>query len=472
MVAELSGESWASAELRSADFGDARLNQRAVKLLERFGAQPSLSIPAACQGWAETQGAYRFFSNPKVSWEQVLEPHGEASIERLRRHAVALAIQDTTELDFGGKRDIKGLGPLSYQAQRGMYVHPTLLVTPERLSLGVWDAWLWAREADHHGQAQARRHWPIEAKESMRWVEGYERVCELAAQVPDTQLIYVADRESDIYELFAAHERARGQGQCADWLIRATHNRALEEGDKLYEQLEAAPVLGEVTFELPRAPGRPARTVTQQLRAVQVDLKAPYRVGKKLPTVTVTALLAREEHPPAGCEPVRWLLLSSLPVDNAEQALTLLNYYLCRWEIELFFRIFKGGCEVEELQLEHIDRLEPALALYMIIAWRVLYLMRLGRQCPELACDVVFDDEEWRAVYLVSTQQLPPAEPPPLAEILAMVASLGGHLGRKGDGSPGPKAIWIGLQRTRDFVTALRAQRAAASRQEDSQICV
>lgn len=343
-----------------------------------------------------------------------------------------------------------------------MYVHPTLLVTPKRLSLGVWDAWMWAREADHHGQAEERRHWPIEAKESIRWIEGYERVCELAAEVPETRLIYVADRESDIYELFAAAERAGEQGRRAEWLIRATHNRVLDDSDKLYAALEAAPALGQVTFELPRAPGHPARRVTQTLRTVTVTLRAPYRVGEKLPPVMVTALLAREEQPPEGYEPVRWLLLTSLPVTTAEQALEVLNYYLCRWEIELFFRILKDGCEVEELQLERTERREPALALYMIIAWRVLYLMRLGRQCPDLACDVVFDDEEWRAVYLVSEQRQPPAEPPPLAEILAMVGRLGGHLGRQGDGPPGPKAIWIGLQRTHDFVLALRAQRVAS----------
>lgn len=461
MVAEVVDGGWASRELRGVDLGDERLNKRAVKLLEQFGEKPSLSIPAACGGWAETQAAYRFLGNEKVGWEGVLEPHGEATVERVRSQPVVLAVQDTTELDFAGKKDIEGLGPLSYATQRGMYVHPTLLVTPERISLGIWDAWMWAREADHHGRAKERRHWPIEAKESMRWIEGYERVCELAAEVPETRMIYVADREGDIYELFAAGERAQEQGQWAQWLIRATHNRVLEDEDedKLHGALEVAPPLGEVSFELPRAPGRPARWVTQTLRAVTVTLRAPYRVGMKLPAVTVTAVLAREEQPPPGCEPVCWLLLTSLPVTTAEQALEVLNYYLCRWEIELFFRILKGGCEVEKLPLEHIERLEPALALYMIIAWRVLYLMRMGRQCPELACDVVFDDEEWRAVYLISEQCLPPAEPPPLADILAMVARLGGHLGRKGDGPPGPKTIWIGLQRTRDFVLALRAQR-------------
>ena len=469
MVAEVvdqsrgSEGSWASAELRGAEFGDRRLNARAERLLEQWGAKPSLSIPAACGGWAETQGAYRFLSNEKVSWEKILEPHGEATRHRLRGQPVVLAIQDTTELDFGGKKDIAGLGPLSYAAQRGMYVHPTLLVTPQRVALGVWDAWLWAREADHHGCSAQRRHWPIEAKESRRWVEGYERVDELAAEEPDTQLIYVADREGDIYEVFAAGERAAPSGRHAEFLIRAVHDRALlEEQTTLKAHLDAAPVLGTVTFQLPRAPGRPARAVTQTLRATRVRLKPPRRTGHTLAPVTVSALLAEEAHPPSGTQPLRWLLLSSLLIETREQFLEVIDYYLCRWEIELFFRVLKGGCEVEALQLEALDRLEPALALYLIIAWRVLYLMRLGRQCPALPCDVVFDDAEWRAVYLVTQHRPPPSEPPPLAEMLAMVASLGGHPGRKGDGPPGAKTLWIGLQRMHDFVLAFEAQQIAA----------
>ncbi len=278
MVAEVVGMSWgeagswAGAELLGADFGDQRLNARAARLLEDLGSKPSLSIPAACGGWGETQAAYRFFDNSKVTWEKVLEPHGEATRERLREHPVVLAIQDTTELDFGGKKDIAGLGPLSYATQRGMYVHPTLLVTPERISLGVWDAWLWAREADYHGCAKERRNWPIEAKESMRWIEGYERVNELALEEPDTQFIYVADRESDIYELFEAAERAGQSGRRAEFLIRAVHDRKLIEDEKLKGRLAEAAVLGQVSFRLPRAPGRAERTVTQTLRTVQVTL--------------------------------------------------------------------------------------------------------------------------------------------------------------------------------------------------------
>jgi hypothetical protein len=130
------------------------------------------------------------------------------------------------------------------------------------------------------------------------------------------------------------------------------------------------------------------------------------------------------------------------------------------WGIEVYFKVLKSGCRVEQLQLEKRERLEPALAFYMIIAWRVLYLTMLGRACPEMPCDTVFADEEWRAVYLVTQRQAPPDEPPSLDTMVRMVATLGGFLNRKSDGFPGPKTLWIGLQRIPDFVVALEAQRS------------
>ena len=143
-----------------------------------------------------------------------------------------------------------------------------------------------------------------------------------------------------------------------------------------------------------------------------------------------------------------------------EQALEKLQWYLCRWEIEIFFRILKSGCRIEELQLQTLERLQPALALYMIIAWRVLMLTTLGRDCPEMPCDVVFDTAEWQAVYLVTQRKPPPETPPSLDQMVRMVAGLGGFLNRKHDGFPGPQTIWIGLQRAADFVLALEASRA------------
>jgi hypothetical protein len=183
-------------------------------------------------------------------------------------------------------------------------------------------------------------------------------------------------------------------------------------------------------------------------------------MGIKLPDMEVTALLAQEENPPNGAAPIEWLLLTNLPIDTAEQATEKLAWYLCRWQIEIYFRILKSGCKVEELQLEKLERLEPALAIYMIIAWRVLYMTMLGRECPELPCNVVFADEEWQAVYIVAKRQPPPEKPPSLDTMVRMIAGFGGFLNRKGDGFPGPQTLWIGLQRGRDFALAIETTKA------------
>ncbi|MCP4737060.1 MAG: IS4 family transposase, partial [Bosea sp.] len=213
---------------------------------------------------------------------------------------------------------------------------------------------------------------PLEEKESVRWVDGFARVNELAEQLAETRLTYIADREGDIYDLFV---EAPCPERGADWLVRVQHyDRLLADGRKLREVIDAAPVLTEITFDRPASNGRRARTVHQHIKVVRVTLKAPLRPDRTLPDITVTALLATEPHPPAGEEPLHWMLLTNLPVETPEQAIEKLSWYLCRWQIEVYFKVLKSGCRIEQLQLETRERLEPALAFYMIIAWRVLYL--------------------------------------------------------------------------------------------------
>lgn len=452
--------SWAAREMARVNLGDQRLNRRAARLLETLGAKPTVSIPAACKGWAETQAAYRFFAQERVTVQEILAPHGECTLQRARAYRVVLAIQDTSELDYTGKADIIGLGPLSYASQHGLHIHPTLMVTPERVPLGVFDAWNWARDPEEFGTDRGQRS--IEEKESIRWLEGYQRVCEAQAELPETRLVYVADRESDIYELFA--EAEKGAKPRAELLLRAHQNRCLAEGQKLWEAAASAPVLGKITFTLPTTQTRAAREVTPTLRAAPVRLKAPQGKRKGTPVVHLTAVLAREEAPPQGVEAIEWLLLTTCAVKTFDQACEIMSWYLARWSIELFFKILKSGCKVEELQLEHVERLEPALAMYMIIAWRVLLLTTLGRECPDLPCDVVFETEEWQAAYTVAKKAPPPAQPPALDEMVRIVASFGGFLNRKHDGFPGSKTLWIGLHRVQDFALALAAQHASQRR--------
>jgi hypothetical protein len=171
-------------------------------------------------------------------------------------------------------------------------------------------------------------------------------------------------------------------------------------------------------------------------------------------------VLATEINAPEGIKPIEWFLLTSLPINKNEQALRVIEWYLCRWQIEVFFRILKSGCRVEELQLQTRHRLEPCIAMYMIIAWRILYMTMLSRQATDIPCDKVFEDEEWHAIYIVTYKKPPPKTPPNLNQIVKMLASLGGFLNRKGDCNPGPKTIWIGLQRTRDFIIGMEALNA------------
>ena len=185
---------WVDEEFEALDLGDPRRDRRARELLKRLAAKPTVSIPGACDGRAETMAAYRFLGNEEVDWTDMMQPHWARTAGRMQQHAVVLCIADTTELDFNGQ-DMEGLGPLSFEAQRGMYLHPTYAVTPDREPLGILDAWMWAREPlDENGRRGG-------IKESARWIESYERVAEQAATLPDTRLVYVTDREGDIATL-------------------------------------------------------------------------------------------------------------------------------------------------------------------------------------------------------------------------------------------------------------------------------
>ncbi len=435
--------SWATEEFKNIDLGDARLNKRTALLAEQLVANPMASIPQACGGWAETQAAYRFLAQDELGWEDILAPHWQSTEARMRAQPVVLCLQDTTELDFNGQR-IDGLGPLSYEAQRGMYLHPTYAVTPAREPLGVLDAWMWAREArDENGQRAG-------VLESTRWVEGYCRIAEIAPAVPDTRLVYVADREADIAALMA---KARDLGHPADWLIRSQHNRALPEGGKLWTAVTEGQALGTITFTMPARPGQKARPVKQRVWVKRMAI-ADGQGGQ----LDVSCLVAREDEAPEGVKPVEWRLLTNREAHTFEAAVELIDWYRARWQIELFFHVLKNGCRIEALQLSTVDRLERALALFMVVAWRVARLMRLGRTCPDLDAALLFEQDEWQAAYILNRKKVPKT-PPRLNEVVRLVAMLGGFLARKGDGEPGVKTIWLGLQRVMDFAAGLKFAR-------------
>jgi hypothetical protein len=458
-------------EMKSADLNDQRLNDRLCEVLSQLAARPTASIPAACGGRAEMAAAYRLFDNEKATFENILKPHAEATRQRVAAQPVVLLVQDTTEADLTRpQQQVKGAGPLDGDSRRGVLLHPLHAFTPDGTPLGTLSATAWVREEESINALLSRAEraaTPIEEKESYRWVTTLQRAQAEAEHCPNSQLINLADSEADIYEFVV---QAVSQPRRCDWIVRACQDRALqgENGEKtadkhLRDTLLDRPVLFTKTIQVRgrkakvscetrgRRQLRQSRQAEVQVRAGSVTLRPPWRADHKLPPVSANAVLVREINPPAGEEPIEWLLLSSLPMDTSEAVRQVVQYYCVRWMIEVFFRVLKSGCRVEERRFEELDRWLTCLAVYLVVAWRTLYVCRLGRGCPDLNCEAVFEPAEWKSVWKVVRREDPPAEPPSLGTVVLLVAQLGGYVNRKRSDPPGPQTVWMGLQRMHDF---------------------
>lgn len=448
-------------ELDGIDLGDKRLNQRSVRVIEALAANPESSINAACDGWGDTVAAYRLFDNPATEPAKILQPHITATQERIKQHPVVLVIQDTTELDFSrhAPRDVRCL---DQEHRLGFYDHTYLAVTPQGLCLGVLGGEQYDRSPESLGKSRERKTLPIEQKESFRWLTGYRQASLLARNCPTTQIISVSDSESDIYDIFV---EAGQPDSSADFIIRAKEDRCTPEldpasGPAVYRKVQAEVLASEVrtvrTLELPQTPKRAARTAQLEIRALRITVKPPH-ARSRLPRVTYHMVSVVEIHGPQDGTAVSWLLITSLPINTVNEILRVVDYYVARWMIEIFFRVLKTGCRVEQIQLETLHRVKNCLAFYKIIAWRVMYLTYLNRECPTLPCTAVFDDREWQPVWCITTKKAVPKKPPSLSDFMSLVAQLGGYNRRAADPPPGPQVIWTGLRRMHDFAIAWHA---------------
>lgn len=462
---------WVIDEMQTADLKDERLDNRLREVLSQLGEHPAASIPAACGGHAEMTAAYRFFDNEKATFACILAPHAEATRRRVAQQAVVVMAQDTTETDLTRPdQQVTGAGPLDGGARWGAFLHPLHAFTPDGTPLGTLHAEAWVREGETRCASMSRAERsaiPIEEKESHRWVRMIRQAAEEASRCRSTQVICVADSEADIYEVLV---EGSAEPHRVDWIVRACQDRVLvcEDGEPtaekyLWEQVLVEPVLFTHTIHVRgrkakvacetrgRRQPRESRKAQVEVRVTRMTLRAPRRPDRRLPPVTVNGVLVREVNPPNAEEPVEWLLLTSLPVDHVEAVRLVIQYYCVRWMIEVLFRVLKSGCRVEERRFEHIDRMLPCLAVYLIAAWRTLYVTRLGRSCPDISCEAVFEPAEWKSVWKVVQRTAPPRTAPPLGRMIRLVAQLGGYVDRKGSGPPGPQTVWIGLQRMHDF---------------------
>ena len=331
-------------------------------------------------------------------------------------------------------------------------MHSTLAVTPAGMSLGMLTQSFFTRPIGGPSRKPNEvRKLPIEEKESYRWIEAFEQTVALAPG--DVQVVTVCDAEADIYEMFAlAQERE------ADLLVRASADRCLaEEGvNKLWGKVERCSIVGNLTVQIAKNQNREARQAKVSVRFTQVRLKPPWRPnGKKLPYLTLNAILVREDNPPAEVdEPIEWLLLTNTPVDDCFSAVRVIEWYCCRWHIEVYHKIIKSGCAVEDCRLQTADRLQNFIALMCIIAWRLHWLTYINRAEPDLPCTSILTTAEWQALYMrIHKTTVLPKTPPTVHQAVRWIAQLGGFLGRKSDGEPGITVIWRGWQRLQDIAS-------------------
>jgi hypothetical protein len=228
----------------------------------------------------------------------------------------------------------------------------------------------------------------------------------------------------------------------------------VEEERKLKKKLAKAPIFGEIEFVMPPRKGKPERKVNQTIRATTVKLNGKKVGDREYPLVTVNAVCCIEKNPPIDEDPICWMFFTTLPIDTLEQVLDVIKYYLCRWEIETFFKVLKSGCKIEERELKTAERLKNMMAIFFILAWRLMYIINIGRKHPDIPCTAIFEDAEWKSVYKITQKTAIPSTPPLLWEIILMIARLGGYISGKNRPPPGPKVMWKGMRRMSDFALA------------------
>lgn len=446
-----------SDELAGAFFNDDRLTSRLGAIGKMVGDQPNKSLPAAAAGGrADIEGAYRFFNNKKVTPEGILAPHYQNTLERIRTSESEFAIiaQDTSKADLTRRdKQVVGAGKLGGESKSGLYLHPLVVFTETNVPLGVVGHCNFIRKkidkAPQAEKSKRRRELPIEEKESYRWLQGIDQARKVAEQCLDKKCIVVQDSEADINDVLA-QPRTLSNGKELHIIVRNGQARSTSEGD-LYESVKTAPVCFQMDISVSarkskvkctshkREQDRPARQAAVEVRAKSVTL-----TPKGHPPLQYNMVLVDEISPPAEGEPIRWLLITSLPIDTNQQINQVIAAYCTRWQIEIFFRTLKSGCRIENRQFRNIEPIENAIALYMVVAWRVMYLCMLGRECPDISCELIFEPCEWKSVYTVLGKEIP-EEPPTLNQVIRTISRLGGFIDRA-KSVPGPETLWKGIQ--------------------------
>lgn len=431
-----------------AQLGDVRRQRRLVRLANQMAKHPGGTLPDKVNNPAGLKALYRLMDNDAVTHKEVLRPHVDRTLDRMRAHeGVVLVLHDTTELDYSGLKSMKSaLGQIGNGGGHGYKCHNSLAVTAEsREVLGLTNQILFCRPRVPKGETKSARC-KRTTRESRLWKQGSEA---LPAAPAGRLWVDVADRGADTTE-FLDYEESQGK----KYLVRSQHNRWVlqcHDGDtervKLYDWLRTLPEVGRRTVDVPARGGQRARKAEVGVAWAPVRVLAPRQPrGEERGTpLTVWAVRVWELDPPANVkEPLEWILLTNVPVESFEEACERLDWYACRWVIEEYHKAMKTGCGIETMEFTNPDRLQPAIALVSVLAILLLTLRDRSRRSDAKERSA----RDWiPAVYVAVLSGWRFQEPDralSVYEFYFALARLGGHQNRKHDHPPGWLILWRG----------------------------
>jgi hypothetical protein len=448
------GSDWIDKEFATVDFCDDRLTNRFFEVAKDLASNPEKPIGQACETKAAVKGAYRLFGNDNFDPSEILTSHFSETTKRMSDQKIILAIHDTSQIKFNGHKKTAGVGGLNRKhtdGDRSIFFHPTLALTTEGLPLGLLSYKCLTRTLrDNEGriaQRLKRANKNLSERESIRWINGLE---ETASNIDlrKHHIVNIADRECDSYAFMVSAIQKE-----TSFIVRSKGDRTVEFSDGKFDKikivLNKAETRKTIKLTVPKNKGQDERTIRASVKYIQSTIDVP-RVTKKLDVITdlipvPVYIVQVKEIDSSHKNPIEWILITSLSIESVGDALKIVEWYKLRWAIEIYFKILKSGCRVEECRLQSFEKLDRYIALMSVIAFRIFYLSKISRTNPDEKCTAILSELEWKALFIRANRSNKlPSIVPSIDEATTMIARLGGYLARKTDPPPGPIVIWRG----------------------------
>lgn len=448
-----STDQWAQLNFGTCELGDKRRTDRMVQVAAEVANNPSASLPNQIEKWGDLKAAYRLFGCDDVTFEAVARPHWE--LTRQRATGRTLVLGDTTEIDFGRFRDIEGVGPTGNGSGNGFLLHNALMVDADSEEvLGVAGQTIHYRKPKSAKSLTAPQRLRKKNRESEVWGKVID---DIGLPSEDASYVHVFDRGADNFEVYCHLLQQR-----CDWVVRASQlHRCVLAGDAdesmpLKKYLKTLKPSGSYTLSLRARPGKAAREAELEVRIGKIKVPRPKHVSpwvrkREQGPIEMHVIEVVEVNPPKGVTPIRWVLLTSLPVTNFDDAWTVIRYYELRWLIEEYHKALKTGCSTETRQLKTAGRLEALVGLTSVVAIRLLQLKSLARTNPDTPAQRVVP-LVWLKMLKLARKNLTRIHDLTVGQFYREVAKLGGFLGRTGDGEPGWITIWRGWEKLNMYV--------------------